>query len=196
MTGCNQYQARLTENTSLGFKHTYHRDVISVQSILVPSLTRGRKLKLETRLQERNEHCVQYIYWINLGVCWTKKNTPRINAIRQWLSTAGCIFTLKPRFIYFLLGYLNNLFGYNLNWLSTREYEIRGTTLVKNNSSYFWIHARGEVLLANSRSRYTQQDDHVSRNQREVFSGRCILFAYLLITLAGLQKFNRENRTK
>lgn len=52
MTGCYQYHARLTENASLDFKHTYHRDVISVQSNLVPSFTHGRKQELETRLRE------------------------------------------------------------------------------------------------------------------------------------------------
>lgn len=166
MAGCNQNQERLTENACLDFKYTYYRDVISVQSNLVPSFARGRKQELETRLQE-NKQTLCTIYLLNQS--WESVQLRKIHqAIRQWLSTAGCIFTLKPRFIYFLLGFLNNLFGQNLYWLSTSEYEIRETTRCYEQLELF-LDSRARGSSPRESPRYTRQDDLVSRNKREDF---------------------------
>ena len=171
MTGCYHHQARLTETASLDFKHMNHCDVISVQSNLVSSCA-WKKTRAGNEIAGNQTNIVYNIFIESILESVQLRKIHQ--AIRQWLSTADCIFTLKPRFIYFLLGSLKNLFWQNLYWLSTREYKIRETALVTNNSSYFWIHARGEILLTNR---------HFTRNKKIVFprrflSQRCTLFVY------------------
>lgn len=72
-------------------KQGWQKPLTSISStwiIVTLSLVRVEENKSWKRdCRKPNEHCVQYIYWINLGVCSTKKNTPSYStmAFHRWL---------------------------------------------------------------------------------------------------------------
>ena len=155
----------VTENVSQHFKHTCHRDVISVQSNLVHSSfawkkkEAGNEVKENQREIHQNPKNIVYnifiesiLEFVQLKIihsaicqCSFRRNFPTRK------------FTIKPRSIYLLIGFINNLFGQNLYWLSTREFEISGGSLVTNNSSFFGGFTRAGKISSHATCIYTQQ---------------------------------------
>lgn len=76
---------------------------------------RGRKKRAGNEIAEHQRGIYQnqtnIVYNIFIESILESVQLRKIHsAIRQWLSSAGWVLTLKPRPIYFLLGFINNLF--------------------------------------------------------------------------------------